>query len=101
MRKFKLDLDALEVQSFTTGDASGAGTVHGHMSEDSGCGPCDGGISARDRNSGCAQTCAITCGASCAAHCTTFNGFPPNCVTVQAGSCFELTCGHTPCEFME
>lgn len=34
MRKMKLELEALEVESFTTGSGNGVGTVRGHDSTD-------------------------------------------------------------------
>jgi hypothetical protein len=38
MRKVKLTLDALRVESFPTGGAEGAGTVHAHITPGPGCG---------------------------------------------------------------
>jgi len=104
MRKMRLDLDALTVESFEVQGAAGRGTVRAHESDTEGalCGgtlycandtfdPCQGGNSAATAcgpcpgtaNTNCGQqTCARTCHASCLG--------PP-------ASCGGETCVHT-CE---
>jgi hypothetical protein len=41
MKKVKLSLDALHVESFPTGDAGRTGTVHAHFTPGPGCGYSD------------------------------------------------------------
>src|ERR1700755_1734565 len=84
MRKVRLDIDALEVESFATDGWIGKGTVRGHGSEDGtfvslypnaveGCAgdggtrvPCGGGATCSCQPQTCAASCYVTaCGNSC------------------------------------
>lgn len=106
MRKLKLDLEAIEVESFVTGGDAGDGTVKGHDSttdcsqacsldcEDSmgetGCGPCLTHALTRCQHATCAQTyCGASCqNASCPTWCPTNDGSPTCWGNTYCGSCF-------------
>lgn len=83
MRKIRLDVDALEVESFEVGGIDGAGTVRGHASDDGTCAsmdlyapegcagggntqvPCGGGATCSCQPQTCNGTCFHTCKFSC------------------------------------
>lgn len=70
MRKLKLDVEKLEVTSFTTAGQRGArGTVEGHLNQErvSDLYTCAGLIDS------CAVTCASGCGPSCATLCGSYS----------------------------
>ena len=65
MRKVRLDIEALEVESFDTGDGDGGkGTVRGHATYVAGCN--SQGSNCQSCQLGCPQD-TLTCFASCAA----------------------------------
>ncbi len=61
MRKIRLELDTLEVESFAPGhEPARGGTVHGHSDDDSCLQPCPGHTA---QGASCADvSCADTCG---------------------------------------
>lgn len=107
MRKMRMEVEALDVQSFEMGGTPGAGTVRGHVDDGSfvntcvqSCGPfctngtfdpngCGGGTAG---GNSCAYNCTvgytncgqITCGSTCAWSCGT-NCPPPR--STYEGSC--------------
>lgn len=116
MNKLKMDLEALLVESFTTAEWRGAGTVKGHsggvlcvegnQSWDGGC----GGAGAPTQEGTCAprescQTCADngTCWISCYRTCpggggaTCGNSCPQGCTDFCSGT---SECGSAPCYCM-
>lgn len=84
MKKVKLDLDAILVDSFeVTETPRGRGTVRGHVCCVCGCDPC-------------CCTCCATCGNTCLASC---NGSCQTCEDSCWGTCFEVTCVGRSCDF--
>jgi len=85
MRKMKLDLESLSVESFDTGDVGGLkGTVFAKSSENTACGPGDEDDASRVYISHCwGQTCN---GPSCVNTC------PPTACQTCANTCYH-TCG--------
>ncbi|HEX6041772.1 hypothetical protein [Longimicrobium sp.] len=87
MRKLKLSLDSLQVESFAaTGSEPVRGTVPGHewteYADESCFGTCDGGCT---RDGSCVNPCGTgyascygTCYASCGGTCDATCGCPPN-----------------------
>jgi hypothetical protein len=108
MRKLKLSLDALQVDSFhATAGASARGTVPGHSwtqyADESCFGTCDGGCT-RDWgscNGGCGSggvSCYGTCNASCNGTCNATCGCPPGTDYTACGCETWETCpGATIC----
>lgn len=72
MRKLKLEIDELRVESFDAGGGDGRGTVAGHNPTADSCEPCE--VLPEDSINYCA-----TMGATCAA--------------TQCGSCYTCSCG--------
>ncbi len=72
MKKLKLDLDDLKVESFETTPADsrrGGGTLFGYTAAPSDCNTCElaGGLTNQTCGNTCAHTCfGITCGNTCA-----------------------------------
>jgi len=64
MKKIRMDLDDLDVQTFETGTAEPAlGTVRGHWSQ---LGTCDAFVATCQVNGTCAHTCGRKCtGTAC------------------------------------
>lgn len=103
MRKLRLDLDALDVQSFTAnGEAALDGTVFGRDSAGAECGTAPGSACypycypsidtwhcGNSTNYGCGFTDYITCGDTCNTcdNPTCFESCPGSCLT-----CFGDTC---------
>jgi hypothetical protein len=87
MKKLKLSLDALEVQSFTT--ASGAprrGTVHGEQQ-------CTCYTCTCPNCETCNATCPETCGYSCdGTYCKTMELYPSCDYETCAASCATMNC---------
>lgn len=87
MRKLKLSLDALQVESFSaTAEGAERGTVPAHAwteyADESCFGTCDGGCT---RDGSCVNPCGTgyascygTCHASCGGTCDATCGCPPN-----------------------
>lgn len=83
MKKVRLDLDAIQVDSFETNGGGGQrGTVRGHYCPCCCCDPC-------------VCTCCDTCQATCAASC---NGSCDSCYDSCYGTCGELTCAGRSCD---
>jgi len=60
MRKLRMDLDALSVETFETASAEAVrGTVQGHWSQ---VGTCDAVVATCQVNGTCAFTCGVRCG---------------------------------------
>lgn len=99
MKKLRLELDALRVESFdTAGGAGGRGTVQGHNvtygeSWDWPCEPVDSDYTADPAQ---CQTQAYTCAASCNGTCHSCNGTCHSCYATCYGSC-QRTCDNS-CE---
>ena len=65
MKKIRLDLDRLDVETFETSAAElpARGTVHGHYSQ---VGTCDAVVGTCQLNGTCARTCGSRCtGTAC------------------------------------
>jgi len=61
MRKIRMDLDRLDVESFDTAVVTDArGTVHGHFYSQ--LGTCDGRVATCQAGGTCAFTCGSKCG---------------------------------------
>ena len=115
MRKLKLSLDALQVESFhATGPAAPRGTVPGHewteYADESCFGTCDTnctrdascvggcGSGAVSCNGTCYASCNGTCGASCGASCGATCTCPPGTDYTACGCATWETCpGATIC----
>jgi len=62
MKKIRLDLEKLGVESFETSPAEAdRGTVHGHWSQ---LGTCDAVVATCQQNGTCALTCGSRCGST-------------------------------------
>lgn len=83
MKKMRLDLDTLAIESFdTTGiDESTRGTVKGHLPPDTYWRYCSDGLT-------CADSCDVSCAGSC---------YDPSCGQTYCGTCHDWTCGETYC----
>ena len=81
MRKVRLDLDAIQVDTFEVTEApAGRGTVRAHVACCvCGCDPC-------------CCTCCATCANTCPASCQTC---PDSCW----GTCYDPTCGGNSCDY--
>jgi hypothetical protein len=89
MRKTRLDLDSLSVESFdtTATPADSRGTVHGNA--DTFQSYCSDGRT-------CIDTCDYTCNqyeATCAGTCQG----DASCCPTYCGTCYDYTCGNTYC----
>ena len=103
MKKLKLDVDALAVESFDTRAAeSGAGTVHGHISYPNGCHTppdsypetCDYATCAGNT---CWQSCNGTCNCGGTAACPQYTDYTnceqwPSCINQCHPTGGENTC---------
>ncbi|MCG8454976.1 MAG: pinensin family lanthipeptide [Holophagales bacterium] len=86
MKKLKLDLDDLKVESFETTPETGEeakGTVYGYITQDLTI--CDGCNDPTNQNT-CASTCGSTCGNTCGSTCGT------TCASTCGNTC-GATCG--------
>ncbi|HVH11786.1 MAG TPA: hypothetical protein VM759_01980 [Longimicrobium sp.] len=99
MRKLRLDLDAVQVESFVTDAAAGGrGTVDARQRITFGCPPPSQNTCAGTCSCGCgtgALTCDWTCGSTCAASCNGTCGDPTcaaTCGDTCAGTCWDPTC---------
>lgn len=80
MKKVKLDLDAISVDTFEVTQAEGGrGTVRGHLCCVCCCDPC-------------CCTCCNTCQATCPDSCQTC---PESCW----GTCYDVTCQGRSCDY--
>ena len=62
MRKIRLDIEKLNVETFATGDAEPlSGTVRGHWSQ---LGTCDAVVATCQLNGTCRLTCGSKCGST-------------------------------------
>ena len=62
MKKIRLDLEMLDVETFETGaDEAARGTVRGHWSQ---LGTCDAVVATCQQNGTCALTCGSRCGST-------------------------------------
>lgn len=88
MKKMKLDLDDLKVESFETTAESqdGEGTVYGYITQDlTQCGDCTNFLCEPTNNRTCGSTCGPTCGNTCGNTC------PSTCNNTCGSTC---TCGN-------
>ena len=83
MRKLRLELESLAVESFATGAGNGKGTVRGHETE---------GETALIAGS-CVNTCQVFCAASNQSADTHCGG----AYTAQAGCTANTNCGQNTC----
>lgn len=94
MKKIRLELDTLSVESFDTtgGPAEARGTVHGHLPPYSYQRYCSDGTTCLDtcEFEGCTGTNATDCGTCNATECGTCN---TNCGTCYDASCCPTYCG--------
>jgi hypothetical protein len=99
MKKIRLDLDTLSVDSFnTTTTPEERGTVQGHIPPDTYWRYCSDGITCVDscEYESCNGTCAATdCGTCAATQCGTCND--PSCCPTYCGTCYDASCGNTYC----
>ena len=83
MAKLKLNLDALNVETFQTADAGAEeGTVHGQQITPAGSCGCWYTVAT------CPATCQITCGATCYPTCR----YTCRCYITQFPTCGQRTC---------
>ncbi|HEU0012348.1 MAG TPA: hypothetical protein VFQ45_01620 [Longimicrobium sp.] len=89
MKKMRLDLDTLSVESFDTVETPAErGTVHGHIPPDTYARYCSDGTTCVDSCFECTDyaSCLGTCNATECGTCAT------NC-----GTCYDASCGYTYC----
>jgi hypothetical protein len=102
MKKIRLDLDSLSIESFdTTGAADARGTVAGHATYQAYCsygltcvdsceGTCDGSCVSE-----CGTCGATGCGSCGATYCGTC--VDPSCCPTYCGTCYDWTCDPDCC----
>ena len=101
--KIKLDLDALQVESFATGgDGVNAGTVHGQVAHEFVPGPPKSAGPGCHSNGSCVYTCnhaQYTCYVTCDVHghCNTFESCGGTCP--MQGTC-HVTCNQRECAIL-
>ncbi len=101
MKKLKLNLDDLKVESFNTSTSEPIkGTVKGNWTYTNSCGEESDGIVICDTEQAtCWNTCDATCFTNCATDCATCNGSCAADPSCQGPSCYGATCKPIPqCE---
>jgi hypothetical protein len=94
MKKIRLELDTLAIESFeTTGPVEARGTVQGHIPPYSYQIYCSDGNTCVIGNS-CFESCGATCDATACGTCATNCG---TCQATQCGTCYDASCCPTYC----
>jgi hypothetical protein len=93
MKKIRLDLDTLSIESFDTMvTPEERGTVQGHIPPDTYARYCSDGTTCYDSCDYCSGY--VSCNASECGTCATNCG---TCYATDCGTCYDATCGQTYC----
>lgn len=97
MKKLRLDLDKIAVESFATGEGGDGGTIHARESEITYCDPNTCGFCVEYSNGGCGGgggggDSYATCGSTCADGCTQGGTCAKTCDVGYWSFCVRRTC---------